>query len=66
MKDKLYRREVPFGKKGLYKRLQFFDKDLSSTEEMQLKYKIAKEGVQGYLSSMEPVSVTTYTWVYEW
>ena len=66
MKDKLYRREVPFGKKEPYKSLQFFDKDLPSTEEMQLKYKIAKEGVQGYLTPMEPANITTYTWVYEW
>ncbi|XP_074624938.1 uncharacterized protein LOC141883379 [Acropora palmata] len=66
MKDKLYRRGVPFGKNELYKRPQFFDKDLSSTEEMQLKYKIAKEGVQGYLPPMEPANITTYTWVYEW
>ena len=66
MKDKLYRREVLLSKEELYKRLQFFDKELSSTEEMQLKYKIAKEGVQGYLPPMEPTTVTTYTWVYEW
>ena len=66
MKDKLYRREVLLNKEELYKRLQFFDKELSSTEEVQLKYKIAKEGVQGYLLSMEPTTVTTYTWVYEW
>ena len=66
MKDKLHRRQVLLSKEELYKRLQFFDKELSSTEEMQLKYKIAKEGIQGYLPPMEPTTVTTYTWVYEW
>ena len=58
MKDELYKKS-PLSEKELAK-------ELSSMDEMQLKYKIAKEGVQAYLPPMQPAKVTTYTWVYEW
>ena len=59
MKDELYKGWSHLSKEEL-------NKELSSMDEIQLKYKIAKEGVEAYLSPMEPTIVTTYTWVYEW
>ena len=59
MKDELYKGWSPLSKEEL-------KKELSSMNEIQLKYKIAKEGVQGYLPPMYPTNVTTYTWVYQW
>ena len=59
MKDELFKKWSPLSKEEL-------DKELSSMDEMRLKYKIANEGVQGYLLPREPATVTTYTWVYEW
>ena len=58
MKDELYKKS-PLSEKELAK-------ELSSMDEMQLKYKIAKEGVQAFLTPMQSAKVTTYTWVYEW
>ena len=59
MKDELYKGWSRLSKEEL-------NKELSSMDEIQLKYKIAKEGVEAYLPPMYPTNVTTYTWVYEW